>query len=315
MLDGWNWLHMPHKFFNLVEQNYSQLEKKGLPCNYGIKQLYSYLFAHIYMLTTYHKPLLGLLSKQKLTYHMCARIHRWSLYLSIGLSTHWKFKTQLLMRMSVWLPEVPIVAQTPSELVLLADNLANSPVTSHRNCDWICSWHPFFSLCNKGGWAHVQSRISLSHFQQEERTLNVWSIFTMANYRVIVPTLCWEAVLTELHKRHPGCTWMKSLARMYVWWLGITKDVENTITDRYVNNTSWPHQLLYYILGLIYILTVCCPVQVREMILIPIDTHSKWIEAVCTPSATSGAVIEELRTLFAQFGIAETTICKNKLVI
>ena len=41
------------------------------------------------------------------------------------------------------------------------------------------------------------------------------------------------------------------------------------------------------------------------------DRHSKWIEAVCTPSATSSAVIEELRTLFAQFGIPETTVSDN----
>ena len=31
---------------------------------------------------------MGLLIKQKSIYHMCIRIHRWSLYLSIGLSAH-----------------------------------------------------------------------------------------------------------------------------------------------------------------------------------------------------------------------------------
>lgn len=88
-------------------------------------------------------------------------------------------------------------------------------------------------------------------------------------------------------------TWMKSLARMHVWWR-ITKDTENTITVQYINKTSRPHKLLCYIHGLgwlilwlICILTICCPVYMQsKMILIPIDTHSKWIEAVCTPSAT-----------------------------
>ena len=48
-----------------------------------------------------------------------------------------------------------------------------------------------------------------------------------------------------------------------------------------------------------------------KMILILIDAHSKWIEAVCTPSTTSSAVIEELKTLFAQFGIPETIVTDN----
>ena len=43
---------------------------------------------------------------------------------------------------------------------------------------------------------------------------------------MVIPTPCREAVLTELHAGHPGCTRMKSLSRMYVWWPGITKDIE-----------------------------------------------------------------------------------------
>ena len=48
-----------------------------------------------------------------------------------------------------------------------------------------------------------------------------------------------------------------------------------------------------------------------KMVLILIDAHSKWIEAVHTSNATSGAVIVELRTLFAQFGIPETIVTDN----
>jgi hypothetical protein len=37
--------------------------------------------------------------------------------------------------------------------------------------------------------------------------------------------------------------------------------------------------------------------------LILINAHSKWIEAFCTPHATSHTVIEKLRTVFSQFGL------------
>ena len=47
------------------------------------------------------------------------------------------------------------------------------------------------------------------------------------------------------------------------------------------------------------------------MYLILIDAHSKWIEAFNTPTATSAAVINELRTTFARFGIPETVVTDN----
>ena len=48
-----------------------------------------------------------------------------------------------------------------------------------------------------------------------------------------------------------------------------------------------------------------------EYILIRIDVHSKWIEATCTPSTSSSAVIEVLRSLFARFGLPETIFTDN----
>ena len=46
-------------------------------------------------------------------------------------------------------------------------------------------------------------------------------------------------------------------------------------------------------------------------ILIAVDAHSKWIEAVCTPSMSSSCVIEELRSLFAKFGLPEMVVTDN----
>ena len=48
-----------------------------------------------------------------------------------------------------------------------------------------------------------------------------------------------------------------------------------------------------------------------KMYLVLIDAHSKWIEAFNTASATSTAVVEELRTLLAQFGLPETIVTDN----
>ena len=47
------------------------------------------------------------------------------------------------------------------------------------------------------------------------------------------------------------------------------------------------------------------------MYLIIVDAHYKQIEAMCTPSATSFAVIEELGVLFAKFGLPHTIVTNN----
>ena len=126
---------------NPAERNYSQLEKEGLSCVFGIKRFYSYLFGHSFTLITDHKPLLGLLDGQKPTSPQAsARIRQWSLYMSLFEYTM-KFRNttahtnaDALSRLPP--PVEPAISTLPPELVLFADHLSNSPVTTDqiRDC-------------------------------------------------------------------------------------------------------------------------------------------------------------------------------------
>ena len=311
---------------NSAEQNYSQLEKEGLSCVFGVKRFYSYLFGHPFLLITDHKPLLGLLSEQKPTSPQAsARIRRWSLYLSMFeytlqfRNTTAHANADALSRLP--LPEVPAVNQTPPELVLLADHLSNSPVTATQIRDQTRKdpqLAPVVQFVQQGWPSSCREQDQFAPFFDKKTELSIHEGCLLWGSRVIVPTPCRESVLTELHEGHPGCTRMKGLARMYVWWPGITKDIENTVRHcsecqqhqstppvAPLHPWAWPTRP-WARLHLDY----AGPVQ-GKMILVLIDAHSKWIEAVCTPSATSSAVIEELRTLFAQFGIPETIVSDN----
>ena len=129
----------------------------------------------------------------------------------------------------------------------------------------------------------------------------------------------WGMRTTRQRSRgHPGIMRMKSLARMYVWWPGISAEIEKSV--RFCQDCQqaqsvpplaplhpwkWPThpwaQLHINFAG---------PFQDKNTIAL-IDAHSKWMEAVCTTSTSFLCVIEELKTIFARFGLPETVVSDN----
>ena len=127
-----------------------------------------------------------------------------------------------------------------------------------------------------------------------------------------------KATLSDLHEGDPGMTRMKGLARMYVWWPGLEKEIEGSVNScqecQMLQPTPpvaplqpwrWPTlpwaRLHLDFAGPLF----------GKMFLVLIDAHSKWIEVFPTNGSTSLVVIEHLRTIFAQFGLPETIVSDN----
>ena len=66
-----------------TEKGYSQIEKEGLSCIFGITRYHAYLIGRYFTLITDHKPLLSLLNEHKpIPSHASAHIQRWALTLA-----------------------------------------------------------------------------------------------------------------------------------------------------------------------------------------------------------------------------------------
>ena len=104
-----------------AERNYSQLEREGLACVFGVKCFHSYLFGHPFELLTDNQPLTTLLNECRATSPQAsARIKRWSLLLGNYEYTIRFRKTQAHGNADAlsWLPlpTVPAEVPMPAEL-------------------------------------------------------------------------------------------------------------------------------------------------------------------------------------------------------
>ena len=307
-----------------AERNYSQLEKQGLACVFGVKRFHSYLLGHPFQLVTDHKPLLALLGECKASSQRAsARVRRWSLFLSSYEYTM-SFRNTQAHGNAYALSRLPMSVETaepkdPPELVLLLEHLDDSPVTATQIEHWTRR-DPSLALLVQAlqqGWPE-ESLPELEPFQSKRSELSLFHGCVLWGSRVIVPQRGRRAVLEQLHMGHLGMSKMKSLARIYVWWPGMDADIEGMVRGcencqavqsmpplAPLHPWKWPTRL-----GSRLHLDFAHPFQ-GKMLLLLVDTHSKWLEVFITSSATSEVVIEELRTCFARFGLPELIVTDN----
>ena len=138
------------------KRNYSQLEKEGLACVFGVKRFHAYLFRHLFVLVTDHKPLHSLLSESRASSPQAsARIKRWSLFMSTYeynirfRGTQWPGNADALSRLP--LPNTPPADELPPRVSSTrgpfdefpSRSTADPPVDRERPFVVVCSTsHP-----------------------------------------------------------------------------------------------------------------------------------------------------------------------------
>ena len=308
-----------------AEKRYSQLEKEALAIIFAVRKFHDYIYGRHFTLFSDHKPLQYLLNEAKpLPTLASSRIQRWAITLS-AYSYTIKHKPGKQLSHADALSRLPLADQpasvpTPPDVVLLLNHLTETIVSAETIKSWTDKDPVLSRLRNI-----ILTGTNIPHDIQElqpfircSSELSVTDGCLLRGSRVIVPSPGHSLVLSQLHETHPGISRMKSLARCYVWWPGIDKDIENVVAtcQNCQENSIAPPQSVVHPWE--------CPkspwIRVHvdhagpfmgHYFLILVDAYSRWIEVHQVPSITTETTVKTLRLIFSIHGLPMQLVSDN----
>jgi len=307
-----------------AERRYSHLDKEALAIIFGLKHFHQYLAGRHFVIYSDHKPLMHLFNASKAIPTMAsAWLQRWSLMLS---SYDYEIQYRPGSEQAnadacsrLPLPDVPTSVPQPAETILVMEHLANTPVSTKQINNWTRQ-DPLLSKVMHyvlHGWPK-QVPTELKPFQNRSTELSVEENCVLWGNRVVIPPQGRKQLLDELHVAHPGMERMKSLARSYFWWPGLDAEIEQKVkhcdpcqTHRKrpplapLHPWEWPDRPWSRIH-----IDYAGPLEGR-MLLVIVDSHSKWLDVHVTTSSTSTVTIDKLQVTFATLGIPEVIVSDN----
>ena len=133
-----------------------------------------------------------------------------------------------------------------------------------------------------------------------------------------MPKKLQEQVLQELHQGHQGIARMKAIARYYVWWPSMDKNLEDVAKNcqpcqsvksspavALLHPWIWPERPWQRVH-----IDFAGPPKGR-MFFVLVDAHSKWPKVVEMKTTTAAKTIEVMRTMFAAYGLPEQAVSDN----
>ena len=305
---------------------YPQIEREGLAVIFGLDKFRHYLYGRKFILVTDNQALSKIFDPERgLPVMTAERIQRWALKLSgYDYTVEWRKSAENRADFLSRYPD-PVGASNLNEeqhaFIFKVDNL-RLPITSSQIAratsrdPELCKVHRLIIE----GWPHrlCEADRDLNPFFIRRHELSVMSGVVMWGNRVVIPRCLRTSLLKELHIEHLGMSKMKSVARSFMWWPCLDKDIESTSkscdacmatsNDPKVSNThpwlptSRPYQRIH--------VDYAGPVE-GHMLLVVVDSYTKWPEVCITKSTTSQSTINMLRSIFARWGVPIELVSDN----
>nr|XP_042894766.1 uncharacterized protein K02A2.6-like [Parasteatoda tepidariorum] len=209
------------------EQNYSQLDREALAVIFGVTQFFNYLFGKHFKLITDNEQLTRIFHSHKALPRMTSRLLRYASYLS-------SFDYSVQFKKGTKNENVDCLSRAP---IQKPENSVDKFIEEEANQR--CAENIFQISSEKITSLTIQSEtkkdpelseiIERLNNNSEDSEFTSFDGILFRRERVVIPKSLRSNILKELHETHLGITKMKQLARQYVYWPAVDRDIENLV--------------------------------------------------------------------------------------
>ena len=312
------------KTLNEHEKLYGQIDKEALGIIFCLKKYRLYLYGRHFTILTDHKPLERIFGNKTTIPALAAqRLQRWAIILS-AFSYDIKYISSKQNAVADALSRLPLPHSSGShddeDIFRVEEMLLDSlPVTCKEIKD-ATRKDPVLSRVLQyiqEGWPRTVTDERFKPYFHRRDELSTEMNCVMWGMRVIIPEQYRLRMLDELHAEHIGIVRMKEMARSYIWWPCLDKDIEVTVRNckpcvNVRNSQSrspltpwrWPEKPWHRV-------HIDYAEKRGEHFLIAVDAHSRWPEIIhMHKNTTTAATITALRGMFSKYGLPNQ-ICSD----
>ncbi|XP_046855956.1 uncharacterized protein K02A2.6-like [Xenia sp. Carnegie-2017] len=312
-----------------TEERYAQIEKEALATTWACEKFNDYLLGMDFVIETDHKPLVPLLGS-KILDQLPPRIQRFKMRLMKYSFTirHIPGKELVVADALSRAPNMKQPTKSDNNLsedlnIYVAQIVQNIPASErrleeirrHQQEDPVCT--KLVEFCSEGWPDRNRITSTLLPYYFERATIKMQKGMLMKDSRLIIPSSLRLDILEKIHAGHQGIRKCRERARESVWWPGLSKHIENMVTDcsiccKYRENHAEP------------LLTTCFPQRPWQKVatdlfehsgknyVLVVDYYSRYFEiAPLKKSTTAEDVINHMKSIFSRHGIPETVVTDN----